>query len=378
MIVSKILELLGGGDDGDLEVKNTPHIINSQFDYLDVESIATCLNSGANNSLPVVYISCDDTGRYKLSPELLAQRLSGIAHIIVEPSRNFSYQLRRALNDRNVYNGLIGIYWPFSNSVSKISERTIEERRYSPKNAESMTTAQLLTEYIYENIVDALVHQKIRSELTYSTIDNLILRSQINNARKRIETMSLETETTKEQLMNEMRDIQELYEEELTSKNRELDDKERSISYLQNQLIQSQNNITTKSGDNIIALPEGMNILYANEVSDMLVDVLMEKKDGLSNTRRKHVLEQIIRNNQITAKRREVLEKIKNLFLNYNGLDNKTKQELKKIGFEVEDEGKHYKLKHLGCDNFYVTFAKTPSDRRVGENIYRTIKNTFF
>ena len=41
---------------------------------------------------------------------------------------------------------------------------------------------------------------------------------------------------------------------------------------------------------------------------------------------------------------------------------------MKDLGFEITEEGKHYKLTYYGDDRYQATFAKTPSDFRSGKN----------
>ena len=49
------------------------------------------------------------------------------------------------------------------------------------------------------------------------------------------------------------------------------------------------------------------------------------------------------------------------------------RQELQKVGFEITEEGKHYRLTYYGDSRYKTTIAKTGSDWREGKNIAATI-----
>lgn len=50
------------------------------------------------------------------------------------------------------------------------------------------------------------------------------------------------------------------------------------------------------------------------------------------------------------------------------------KSSLKVMGLEVVEDGNHNHLQFVDDNRYKVAFAKTPSDRRVGDNIIRDIK----
>ena len=64
---------------------------------------------------------------------------------------------------------------------------------------------------------------------------------------------------------------------------------------------------------------------------------------------------------------------LKNLFKDYKNLSGVKKQVLKEMGFEITDDGKHYRLTYYGDDRYKTTIAKTGSDWREGKNIAATI-----
>ena len=69
--------------------------------------------------------------------------------------------------------------------------------------------------------------------------------------------------------------------------------------------------------------------------------------------------------------RRVVSEKqdeIKNMLKSYDGLNKTSRQELIDFGFEITDDGKHYKLIFCGDNRYSTALSKTPSDHREGKN----------
>ena len=52
------------------------------------------------------------------------------------------------------------------------------------------------------------------------------------------------------------------------------------------------------------------------------------------------------------------------------------RQELASIGFELKEEGKHYKILYYGDERYWTAISKTPSDGRSGKNIAQTIIKT--
>ena len=61
------------------------------------------------------------------------------------------------------------------------------------------------------------------------------------------------------------------------------------------------------------------------------------------------------------------------MFKDYKTLSGIMRQELKDIGFEITDDGKHYRLTYYGDDRYKTTIAKTGRDWREGKNIAATI-----
>ena len=106
----------------------------------------------------------------------------------------------------------------------------------------------------------------------------------------------------------------------------------------------------------------------------MILDALEEAlKAATPKTRRYDVLRDILEKNAYKRIRDEREKTIKNMFKDYKILSGIMRQELKDIGFEITDDGKHYRLTYYGDDRYKTTIAKTGSDWREGKNIAATI-----
>lgn len=112
-LVKALLKEGWGGLDGEIDVCDEPLWLED--DGEDVVLAELILSGKASRWLPIVYVSATAHGAWLLTRdeiEKLAYDLGGVAHVVVEPSRNFSMRLRDASEGRNVYNGTLGIAMP--------------------------------------------------------------------------------------------------------------------------------------------------------------------------------------------------------------------------------------------------------------------------
>lgn len=108
VVVRTLLNQLGGAADGFLAVQSNPLLLAN----VDIDVAAQCITGRAGCRLPVVYVSAKFQGGHAVDVAGLANALSGMAHVVVEPNRPFSVRLMTEVEGQNVYGGTIGIYWP--------------------------------------------------------------------------------------------------------------------------------------------------------------------------------------------------------------------------------------------------------------------------
>jgi hypothetical protein len=107
--------------DGPLDIGTMSHELAEADGDLDLANRIAQGTSGAE--LPVLYLSRRDDGTLALSDQALtklALDLCGVAHVVVEPSRGFSFDLREQSGGRNVYGGTLGLSLPGRGFVRRL------------------------------------------------------------------------------------------------------------------------------------------------------------------------------------------------------------------------------------------------------------------
>jgi ribonuclease BN (tRNA processing enzyme) len=118
---------------------------------------------------------------------------------------------------------------------------------------------------------------------------------------------------------------------------------------------------------------------YPGEIKDLLLAALSEALKGTPpKSRRADVVRDIIRSNDYQKLGAAKSEEVKRLLRNYDGMTGRIRQSLKELGFEITEEGKHYKVTYYGDSRYQTTYAKTPSDGRSGKNCAQETINMAF
>lgn len=102
-----------GGNDGEFSVSDEPVWLKESTEHLELAHQLTV--GTATRYLPVVYISATAESRWPYSDaaiKKLAFDLGGIAHVVVEPNRAFSFNLKDRTSAQNVYGGAVAISLP--------------------------------------------------------------------------------------------------------------------------------------------------------------------------------------------------------------------------------------------------------------------------
>ena len=71
-------------------------------------------------------------------------------------------------------------------------------------------------------------------------------------------------------------------------------------------------------------------------------------------------------------------ERLKKILKGAKGIDNKTRKNLKEMGFEITEESKHHKLVFRGDERYTYPFPKSSSDWRGGMNSAKDIGRSLF
>lgn len=112
-LIKALLKNKWGGADAHLSVSDQPVWLDDTKAGLEMARAVTV--GEAAKWLPTVYISTTESGNWLLDQReigKLAYDLGGIAHVVVEPNRFFSFKLRDATKGRNAYLGALGLSLP--------------------------------------------------------------------------------------------------------------------------------------------------------------------------------------------------------------------------------------------------------------------------
>lgn len=344
--VKRLLEDLGGGSDAGLTVGDTPH----RLAETDVENAASLVRGTSGTRLPVVYVSA---GRFRqpfVDVDDLSRWLGGMAHVVVEPSRYFSFALARNAGRMNAYGGAVSIYWPSG---------AARQSRYLPAPSMSPETMQ---REIADRVRLALTHIRPASKCTFAYIEELV-------SRARIDALKAAGSTTVGQYV-------EAFDAELTAKDERLQGMEREVNRLRAEL-RRYDEPADQAGAVIARGTERE--FYPGEVADAVLYALTHGRNSLlENGRRAHLVDDILAANDPTATENEIETEIKDTFAESGDLGADQRRVLEDLGFSVEEAGKHWKAVYQEDKRYTFTISKTSSDHRAGKNLASTILRTLF
>ena len=83
-----------------------------EIDKDNLPLLADIVNGESHYKLPVVYISKTQYNKDPINVSALANKLKGIAHVLVQKDNKYKTVFRYACNSNNEYDGAIGIYYP--------------------------------------------------------------------------------------------------------------------------------------------------------------------------------------------------------------------------------------------------------------------------
>lgn len=347
VFISQALAELGGGMDGSIPVVGKP------FDLTESEvQIATQLISGmGGNRLPIIYVSANYDGSHIVNPIQLAGVVSGMAHVFVEPSREFSVKLKDMTRARNAYGGTVGVYWPESDA------------RKSYYLDSSNNTAELIQNEIAKDIRIALSNRRQRTNCNWLHLKEVI-------SRRHYEKLKAEGST-------ELNAFVEAFDSDQRAKEERIIEAEQEIARLNAEL--RKYNASSRASANGLLTPGEEQDLFDGEISDIVINALQSSlKSAHEDSRRQHVISDLLDHNKPTGATVAAEAEIKSIFKGYGDMDSKTRMALVKLGFDISDDGKHYKAVFQGDGRYTFSISKTASDHRTGLNITSDINKNLF
>lgn len=336
-VVKLLIRKLGSGRDGPFEVQDKAH----RLEEADVHVASKLILGELNFRLPVVYLSATTAGSTSVDPDDLARWLSGSAHVLVEPSRHFSFALARSVQRRNPYMGAIGVFWPGLGG---------SHRRFLPTHYESRGE---LHQDLVVCVYDALTETRPSPDLTWSSINEGVARARLEDLRSRGS--------------QDLSDYVIAFDQEQEALRTKLADAEREIRRLEVEKLRLES--AANAGGGIISEGQEQE-LYPGEVKDTILAALADARSRLGeDSRRRHLVEDLLAYNEPTGTADEVAEALKNALSGMKKFGTSERRALENLGFVIEEGGKHAKARFFDDPRYEFTIAKTGSDHRGGTNM---------
>lgn len=349
-------------DTNDLPILYSPTKINETNYNLLLEVI----NNSRNNhtfkyKLPIVYVSKNKDNKDPLDIGALSKSLRGIAHIFVEENKTLNQTLSLKTNNQYEYNGTIGVYLP-DGSIKKIYNISSSSKNKDKENNNLITD---VCKYVYQ----------------YANSQNLDMLDTWEGVRYSLLTDRFVDKKAK---YTDEKDYIELLEKEneaLKQENTELLN-ENAVLKMENAkkpwIYSESNNKAALTGEPVLYYGEESDYVE-DEIKEIILDALNKEYENVYSqqppqTRRAEVLKDIIDNNDYQEAVSKKAKEIKQILKGFTSLTNHKKEQLRKLGFEISQEGNHHKIYYYANSDNYVSIACTPSDSGAGENVARQIK----
>lgn len=322
-----------GGTDGKLQLLSSAHNL-SQCDVWKAKEI---IQGGFTCRKPVVYLSATSGNTHVVNPSLLAKKIFGLAHVVVEPNCAFGNRLELDIRKKHPSYGSVGIFFPDV-------ERYEIMRRYDDEH-------DVFIEKIQKRLIYLNTLAPIDSECSWHYLEQCI-----NNK-------------TLEEIRNSRDENIDEYIEAFDRENKLLRNEKQALQEEINYLRQEHQRLLSSNRNTGLLCASNENEFFPGETLDLVLEILEKEKSHCpkSNSRKSHLLESLLNVNTKVGQRKELIERIRKCLSNW---ENKSAQrkELESIGFEITEDGKHLKLNFKGDSRYTITVSKTPSDGRSMKN----------
>lgn len=346
-LLKLLFERLGGGFDGILPIGNTPIVLAED----EVDLAASLMLGTARTRLPIVYVSVGRRGFHAVDVKRLAKWLAGMAHVVVEPSRAFSFTLARHVGGTNAYAGTVGIYWP-----GGVGEPAFFRLQKSVRKAE-------LEREIEGELRTALIRVRPRSEGTWAALQEALSHARLDQLRAMGST--------------EVGAYVEAFDAELNAKQQRLEEAEVEVRRLEAE-IRRYNALSREGGEGFLKRGDEQDY-YPGEMRDAIVKALIAGRASLvPDSRWMHLVDAVLSANSPSDLHDEVVAELKKALSKMSKFGGAEKRALEAVGFSVADAGKHVKAVYFDDERYMITVPKTPGDHRAGRNLVSDITRTIF
>ena len=346
VVVRTLMSTLGSGSDGLLGVSDAPY----RLEQMDVDIAMQLISGRAGCRLPIVYTSSSFDAGYLVDTDRLASDLAGMAHVVVEPNRAFSLRLKAEVGSENVYGGTVGVYWPEgagrrSFFIGREFESSDEVRRA-----------------IAEEITKALTNRRPLDRCTWAAVQRQV-------SQRAFEALKADGSQEVDRYIEE-------FDKERLAEAERLADAEREIGRLRADVRMYESRRPLGSGLTIHSGPERE--LYPGEMGAVVREAVQDAATRAHDSRRKHVLSSVLAVNPASEEPSRFRNELKELLRGSTTIDSRIRRGLEQLGFEVSEDGKHYKLVFQGDGRYTFSFPKSGSDHRGGLNAASEITRRLF
>ncbi|MFC3098828.1 hypothetical protein [Alteraurantiacibacter palmitatis] len=166
-----------------------------------------------------------------------------------------------------------------------------------------------------------------------------------------------------------------IFDKEIEAKDHQLTEAENEIARLRSALMDAGKR--SKATGGVPLSVGGEQQLTSDEFAEVVLEALRAQKD-LATGRRKDILSAILDANshegRLQAKRKE----IKSILRGYSSMTAGVRSALQAMGFEISEDGKHYKIIYKGDGRYTFSLPKSGSDHRGGLNAASEISRNIF
>ena len=336
-------------NDQDLPVLREPIIFTDR----NLETIQRIIKNKEYYALPVVYVAKDFADQNPLSVSWLASRLKGAAHVLVEDSKEACKKCTEICAETPEEHGAVRIYYP---------SLGVNRKRFLFRSATGNMDVRL--EKVVKHVIQYWNSQRMDILYTWHGVNSAVLADNLQNQIQRL----AEAESAKQSVEEEINQVYEEFDEDIRSLQKKLEELSKANEALQMENFGLRAKMNISDAMPIIYQGDEEDF-YPEEIKDMVLGVLADALNNTEKGTRLHdVLEDILENNTYRHLSDERKQRVKNLFKGYKTLTGTMKQELLSLGFQITDDGKHYKIIYQGDPRYMVTIGKTPSDNRAGSN----------
>ena len=382
-----ITMLIEGGyveRDHGLPILREPHPVTEE----NLPLLAGVIEGTMPYHRPVVYISRRFDGSLPVDAGRLAGLLKGVAHVLVQDETLSASAVREAAGSRNPYNGAVGIYFP-KNARKPWRGLCTAEEGFDERLQERVFRAvvqygnsrRIGPLYTWTGVTSALLRDRLAGQRDSRAKAEESLRLALYELAEIKAGLSEKEESMRREAMEDAKAEADLLIESYDADYRETQERADALSKEVDRL-QAENEglrrAQSAGGAPLLYCGE-LKDFYPGEIKDFLLSAAAEAaKNTEEKTRRRDVLEDILAANDYQALAEKKAEALKRLMKSYRGMDAKTRAGLEELGFVVEKDQTHYKVKYFGEDRYMGVFAATPGDVRSGKNsAAETVKKAF-